>query len=58
VTFRALSLLYHRVAPPGVDPWGVCPERFGEQLEMPVVGGDRNRFTERLSRWLGAETMR
>src|SRR5262245_50672892 len=33
---RGLILMYHRVADPDLDPWGlrVSPEHFAEQLEV------------------------
>lgn len=33
---RAVVLLYHRIATPGLDPWSLCvtPERFASQIEV------------------------
>ena len=36
LTARGLVLMYHRIAEPGLDPWGlsVSPSHFAEQLEV------------------------
>lgn len=45
---RAAILMYHRVAPKGVDPWGLCvtPEHFAQQLEVIRRRGSPVRLRE------------